>query len=119
MKIKVKPQTKRSYQSYPIVDGMIEFNSTQLEQLGITLEFDDALTKLVPLVKTKEELAEQEKREKEARKIELKNILTAYTEDFAQSVAGLIIPDLEKRKKHFIKAHDELRTLEGKSVRNR
>ena len=49
--------------------------------------------------------------------IELKSTLTAYTEDFAQAVAGLVVPNLDERKKRFIEAHNELRQLEGKAPR--
>jgi len=47
----------------------------------------------------------------------LRKILTAYTEDFAQSLAGLYIADLEERKEKFRQAHAELRQLEGKETR--
>jgi len=51
------------------------------------------------------------------RKAELKRILTAYTEDFAQAAAGAYISDLAERKAQFLEAHAELRRLEGKEPR--
>jgi len=51
------------------------------------------------------------------RKTELKRILTAYTEDFAQAAAGAYVPNLTERKAQFLEAHAELRQLEGKEPR--
>jgi hypothetical protein len=76
------------------------------------LTWDDELNILVD---------ESLKATKDSRKriTELKRVLTAYTEDFAQVAAGLAIADLDERKERFITAHDELRRLEGKEPRGR
>jgi len=47
----------------------------------------------------------------------LVDILTAYTMDIVQSLAGLHIPDIEERKQKFCDAHTELRQLLGKEPR--
>jgi len=58
-----------------------------------------------------------EQHAKRQRTVELRKILTAFSEDFAQAAAGLHIADLEERKEKFRQAHAELRQLEGKEPR--
>jgi len=54
-----------------------------------------------------------------ARSMELRNILSSYTEDVIQIQMGLEVPDWAERQKRFAAAHDELRKLEGKVPRGR
>jgi len=115
--MKIKALSKRSWQSYPEVDGMIEIDEVQVKEIGATLEFDDTLSQLVPLVPNAEDKAREAEQTKQKRTIELQQILAAYTEDFAQSLAGLHVADLELRKENFRQAHAELRQLAGKEAR--
>lgn len=48
---------------------------------------------------------------------ELKQRLSQLSEDIIQSSAGEIIDDIDSRKAEFVKLHNELRVLLGKSER--
>lgn len=54
---------------------------------------------------------------KEQKISELKQRLSQLSEDLIQSTAGEIIDDIDSRKAEFVKLHNELRVLLGKSER--
>lgn len=70
-------------------------------------EYEDILF-LVPL-------SQQEKDEN--RKIEIQARLNALSQDFIQSLAGEIVPNIEERQSEFVTLHNELRELLGMSPR--
>ena len=96
------------------IEGVIEVDESKLSQIGVTLEFDDTLTKLVSLDETDEDRKYKAEQSKQRRLTELKAVLASYSEDFLQVAAGVVIPDIEERKAKFREAHKELRELMGK-----
>jgi len=122
--IKIVPLGELSYQLKPLADsegkqlkGIIEVAESDVQKIGRSLKFNDTRTALVPIdiVARRKEL--NELRLKRIRIAGLKRILEAYTQDFAQAMAGVYIPDIEERKAKFRAAHAELRQLEGKPTR--
>jgi len=86
-----------------------------------THKFDFIESRVVELTPREKEIFLREEKEAEYKMNrigELKKILSSCTEDFAQVAAGFYIPDIEERKQRFIVAHNELRQLEGKDLRN-
>jgi len=122
--MKILPLGEFNYQVFPLtgkggkpLDGVIEISDTDFAQIGKTLRFNAEKTALIPFdgsIVEKERAARQTRQKRIA---ELTNILTAYTKDFAQAVAGVYISDIEERKAKFRAAHAELRQLEGKGPR--
>ena len=53
------------------------------------------------------------------RKSEIKARLHSLSEDMIQHEAGEIVPNYEERKAEFIRLHNELRVLEGKTPRQK
>lgn len=49
----------------------------------------------------------------------LKQKLKDYSEDIVQDLAGEVVPNIEDRKLEFMRTHDMLRLLLGKSVRTK
>ena len=114
--MKILPTSPTEYTIYPIFEEdmprAVEVSEEELNQIGNTLQFDETLAKLSP---SENNRAQEDVRQQ--RIAELRQILSSYTEDFAQSIAGVCIPDIEERKAKFREAHAELRLLEGKKPR--
>lgn len=53
----------------------------------------------------------------QVKKEELKEKLNRLSEDMIQAFIGEQIPNIEEKKKQFVKLHNELRVLEGKEKR--
>lgn len=83
-------------------------NYGDYKQVGNTLQYDDKHNFKAKL---------ESDRVNRLRAVELKTLLIALTEDIVQSLAGEVVPNIERRKQLFIEYHNELRVLEGKEPR--
>lgn len=69
---------------------------------------------------TTEEIERKQSIDSKEKQIDiLKQKLREYSEDIVQDLAGEVVPNIEERKSEFMKSHDMLRLLLGKSVRTK
>ena len=99
--------------------GAVELTDERYEELlagqaqGLTIEECDGIPILID-----QRLSEQQI-EKNIEYQENKKRLSDLTEDFAQSFAGAVIPNLDQRRDEFLELLDKVRKYEGKEPRAR
>lgn len=115
---KIKILSKFGYQTFPIVDNMIEVSDEDLLCIRKRTKcFDINHNCIIPYDNSKDLEKQKLEQEKLERTTEIKARLNELDQDIIQHEAGEIVPNYPERLAEFRTLHNELRALEGKEPR--